>query len=64
MPSATYGSVVRSELSCGGDCLHCHGASSVENHITLAEEVAEEVAKEAEKKKEAAAKAAQVKKGE
>ncbi len=60
MPSATNGSVVRSELSCGGDCLHCHGASSVENHITLAEEVA----KEAEKKKEAAAKAAQVKKGE
>lgn len=34
-PSATNGSVQRSELACGGDCLHCSGKTCSANHDVL-----------------------------
>ena len=35
MPSATNGSVPHSALACGGDCMHCSGASCSSTHPTL-----------------------------
>lgn len=57
-PSATNGSVKRSELVCGGDCLHCQGSACSANHALIAEKVAEEAARKAAEKKAAAAKKA------
>ena len=53
MPSATNGSVPHSALACGGDCMHCSGASCSSNHATL-ENIRVEAEKEAEAKKAAA----------
>ena len=61
-PSATNGSVKRSELVCGGDCLHCQGSACSANHALIAEKVAEEAARKAAEKKAAAEKAAAAKK--
>lgn len=61
-PSATNGSVPRSNLACGGDCLHCSGSTCMENHVVLAEKAAEEAAKAAAAKKAAAEKALAAKK--
>lgn len=53
MPSATNGSVPHSALACGGDCMHCSGASCSSNHATL-ENIRVEAEKEAAAKKAAA----------
>ncbi|RGZ00966.1 electron transport complex subunit E [Clostridium sp. AM58-1XD] len=52
-PSATNGDAPKSELVCGGDCMHCSGLSCKANHEAL-----EEVRREAEAKALAAKKAA------
>lgn len=57
-PSATNGSVPRSSLACGGNCLSCSGHTCSDNHSVLSEkaaEAAEKAAKEAAERKKAAA---------
>ena len=67
-PSATNGSVPRSKLACGGNCMECSGSSCMSNHEVLetrkrqAEEKALAAKKEAIAKKEAELKAATSKK--
>ncbi len=62
MPSATNGSVPRSNLACGGNCMACTDAICTLNHEELAEAREKELAKAAEAKKAAAAEAAAKKK--
>ena len=67
-PSATNGSVPKSRLACGGNCMECTGSSCMSNHEVLetrkrqAEEKALAAKKEAVAKKEAELKAATSKK--
>ena len=67
-PSATNGSVPKSRLACGGNCMECSGSSCMSNHEVLetrkrqAEEKALAAKKEALAKKEAELKAATSKK--
>lgn len=61
-PSASNGSVPRSSLACGGDCMSCSGSSCSTNHVVLAEKAAEEATRAAEAKKAAAEKAMAAKK--
>ncbi len=58
MPSATNGSVPRSNLACGGNCMACSDAICSINHAELEQVRQEELAKAAEAKKAAAAEAA------
>ena len=52
----------KSDLACGGDCLHCAGCAGMANHMLLAEKKAEEAAAMAAAKKAAAEKALAAKK--
>ena len=58
-PSATNGSVPKSALACGGNCMECRGSSCAANHASL-----EAVRAQAEEKALAAKKAAQAKAAE
>ena len=62
LPSATNGDAPRSDLACGGDCLHCSGCTGMTNHAVLAEKKAEAAAAAAAAKKAAAEKALAAKK--
>lgn len=55
LPSATNGSVEKSALTCGGNCLSCTGSACASNHAALEEVRQEELKKAAEAKKAAAA---------
>ena len=50
LPSATNGDAPRSDLACGGACLHCSGCTGMTNHAVLAEKKAEAAAAAAAKK--------------
>ena len=62
LPCATNGDAPKSDLACGGDCLHCAGCAGMANHMLLAEKKAEEAAAMAAAKKAAAEKALAAKK--
>ncbi|HJA71326.1 MAG TPA: electron transport complex subunit E [Candidatus Lachnoclostridium stercoravium] len=62
LPSATNGDAPKSELACGGDCMHCSGSLCASNHAVLEAKRAEEMEKAAAAKKAAAEKAAAAKK--
>lgn len=62
LPSATNGDAPKSDLACGGDCLHCTGCTGMTNHAVLAEKKAEAAAAAAAAKKAAAEKALAAKK--
>ncbi len=55
-PSATNGSVQRSSLACGGNCMNCTGSACMSNHVAL-DMRKQEAEKEAQEKKAALAKA-------
>ena len=66
LPSATNGDAPKSQLVCGGDCMHCSGSACTSNHAGLeekrkADEAAALAAKKAAAEKAAAAKAAAAK---
>ena len=66
LPSATNGDAPKSQLVCGGDCMHCSGSACTSNHAVLeekrkADEAAALAAKKAAAEKAAAAKAAAAK---
>ncbi len=61
-PSATNGSVPKSSLACGGNCMTCSGSACSANHAVLEDLRAKAEAEAAAAKKAAAEKAAAAKK--